>query len=357
MRQTMPTCLLLVLMAVVTSAGCDGSAAKAKAGQNEKEAPPVPVEVRASRRADVLAVYSGTATLEAEADAAILAKVPGEVVAILVEEGDGVHGGQVLARLDGDRLRLEEQQAQATLRKLQQEYERNVELHEKGLVSAGAFESLKYDLDALQAAYARAKLELSYTEIKAPFTGVVTERHIKVGNTLTANEPTFHLTDFDPLHAYLYVPEREFRKLQVGQVAEIRADALPETVFQGKVARISPVIDPDTGTFKVTVEVNDSTNRLKPGMFGRVNIVYDIHRDALLVPRSALLDDELESTVFVVLDGIAVLRTVETGMTQGADVEITKGLGDEMQVIVVGHTGLKDGASVRIVQAENPARP
>ena len=87
-------------------------------------------------------------------------------------------------RLDGDRLRLEREQAKANLRKLKQEYERNVELHEKGLVSAGAFESLKYDLDALRAAYERAELELSYTAIRAPFDAIVTERYIKVASLI-----------------------------------------------------------------------------------------------------------------------------------------------------------------------------
>lgn len=341
-----------LVVAVFVLYGCDRGAANEDHSQDEA-APLIPVEVQTLRRSDVYAMHSGTASLEAEADAEILAKVGGEVVEILVEEGDRVQAGQTLARLDGERLLLEQKQAQANLRKLEQEYERNIELHEKGLVSAGAFESLKYDLDALRAAYERTRLEFGYTAIRAPFDGIVTERHIKVGNTIGINEATFHLTDFDPLHAYLHVPEREYSKLTAGQSAEIRVDARPETSFRANIARISPVVDPATGTFKVTVEIDNGDALLNPGMFARINIVYDTHANALLVPRSALLDDETATSVFVVEDDLAQRIPIELGLAHEGDIEIIAGLDDDARVVVVGQNGLKEGARVEVINAPN----
>ena len=167
----------------------------------------VPVEVQPLKRAEMAAVYSGTAPVEAHEQAVVVAKVGGEVRQIYVEEGDSVQPGQVLARLDGDRLRLTLAQTDANLRKLERDYKRTLELADKGLVPKSTAENTKFDLDALRAGYESARLELNYTEIRAPIKGVISMRNIKVGNTIMPNDPTFTITDLDPLVAYVHVPE------------------------------------------------------------------------------------------------------------------------------------------------------
>ncbi len=341
------------LLAVALLTGCDAlSGAKDKTAA--EEAMPLPVEIAAVRRGDINAVYSGTAALEVEAQAQVKAKVAGEIIELLVEEGDSVTRDQVLARLDGDRLRLEVQRQSASVRQVEQDYQRNLELHEKGLVSAGAFEGMKYELEALRAALRLAQLELSYTQIRAPFDGVVSERHVKRGNTVTVNQNLFTITDLDPLLAYLHAPEKEFNKLRAGQQAAIEVDALPGKLFFGSIARISPVVDPGTGTFKVTVVIGDDSGALKPGMFGRINVIYDRRDDALLVPRSALVDSDTETAVFVVADGVAERRTVRLGYASGAEIEVVEGLQGDERIVVVGQNSLKDGGQVRIIGPEPP---
>ncbi|MEJ2516236.1 MAG: efflux RND transporter periplasmic adaptor subunit [Gammaproteobacteria bacterium] len=343
--------LLALLLGIAGCRGGDGRPGKGDAA-DEEGTPAVPVEVAPVRHGDVYAVYSGTASLETDADAVVVAKVGGEVREIMVEEGDQVEANQILARLDGDRLRLEMERARANLRKLKQEYDRNVELHERGLVSAGAFEDIKYELEALRAAYELAQLEYGYTQIRAPIEGVIADRFIKLGNTISANDPVFHVTDMDPLLAYVYVPEREFRRLTPGQPAELVVDAIPGQTFAARIQRISPVVDPDTGTFKVTMEVPDPDSRLKPGMFGRFNIVWDAREDTLLVPRVAVIDDETEQAVFV-LDGDTVRRAeVTLGYPKGEMIEVIEGLSGDEQVVVIGQAGLKDGARVEVVRRE-----
>ena len=152
--------------------------------EQEDEVAPVPVETSQPVRGDVYAVYSGTAPIEAYAEADVIAKVEGEVREILVEEGDEVNAGDVLARLDGDRLRLELSESRARLDQMRSDFKRNRDLREKGLLSEGEFEKLRYDLEALEASFNLAKLELDYTQIRAPIDGVVSERYIKVGNTI-----------------------------------------------------------------------------------------------------------------------------------------------------------------------------
>jgi membrane fusion protein (multidrug efflux system) len=313
------------------------------------------VEVQPLRRAAMVAVHSGTAPIEAHEEAEVVAKVGGEVRQILVEEGDAVRTGQPLARLDGDRLRLEVAQTEANLRKLERDYKRQLELSEKGLVAKGTAENAKFDLDALRAAYDRARLELSYTEIRAPIDGVVSMRYIKVGNTISPGTPAFRVTNLDPLVAYVHIPEKEFRKLAPQQSAEVVVDALGGERFAGTISRISPTVDPKSGTFRARVEVPDPTRRLKPGMFARVNIVYERRENALQLPRAAILDADGTQSVFVVADGKAEQRPVKTGLANNGWIEVIEGLDGEERVVVVGQAGLKTGTAVKVVDAAVPA--
>jgi membrane fusion protein (multidrug efflux system) len=323
--------------------------------EGEEETIAVPVEVEMPVRGDIVAVYSGTAPIEAFAEADVIAKVAGEIREISVEEGDDVRKGQVLARLDGDRLRLELNQSEANLRKLQRDYERNVELEAKGLVSSGDFDKIKYDLEALQASYNLAKLELDYTQIRAPIDGVISDRFVRLGKTLAVNDPAFRITSLDPLVAYLHVPEREYRHVEQGQPVGIDIDALQGQRVIAEVTRVSPVVDPQTGTFKITIEIADEQRRIKPGMFGRINIVYDQHANVLQIPRSAIVEDAGETAVFVVEDDKAVRKLVETGYSDSGMMEITLGLSDGDRVITVGQIGLKDDALVTIIEEGDDA--
>lgn len=348
-----PQLAAAALLAALLLAGCMQKNEPPEAEDKEETA--IPVEVTSLERGDVAAVYTGTASLETDADALVVAKVGGEVVELLAEEGDRVTEGQVLARLDGDRLRLEMERARANLRKLEQEYNRNVKLFERGLVSSGAFEDLKFELEALRAVYRLAQLEYDYTQIRAPIEGVVAERHIKLGNTITANSPAFRVTALDPLVAYLHIPEREFRRLEKGQAAELRLDAIPGSRFTARVQRVSPVVDPATGTFKVTMEVPDPEGQLKPGMFGRFNIVWDSRSNVLLVPRVAIVDDDVSDSVFVIINGKVERRSVLTGYASGDRVEIVEGLEGDEEIVVVGQAGLRDGSRVEVVR-RSPSR-
>lgn len=341
--------LALVTLVGALAVGCSNGKAKDKEGDEAAKNATVPVEVQLLKRAEMVAVYSGTAPIEAHEEATVVAKVGGEVRQIFVEEGDSVQAGQVLARLDGDRLRLALAQTDANLRKLERDYKRTLELAEKGLVPKSTAENTKYDLDALRAGYDSARLELSYTEIRAPINGVISARKIKVGNTIGPNDPTFTVTDLDPLLAFVHVPEKEFRKLAPGQNAEVVIDALGGTRFIGTISRISPTVDPQTGTFRARVEVPDATRTLKPGMFARVNIVYERRQDALQLPRTAILDADGQQSVFVVASGKAEQRTIRTGLANGGWIEVLDGLEGSEQIVTVGQAGLKTGTLVKIV--------
>lgn len=349
---------LVVLALAVSACAKNVASDKTAEGKDAKATADaaIPVEVAAPVRGEMLAMYSGTAVLEAEADAEVLAKVGGEVRRLYVEEGDRVKAGQVLAQLDDRQLRLQAAQTRAALAKSERDFTRQLELHDKGLVSAGAFEGLKYDLDNQRAADDLARLNLSYSEIRAPFAGIVSTRHIKVGQEIAIGAKLFRVTDPTPLKASVFVPERELARLKPGQSATIAVDALAGRAFPAVVKLVSPTVDAATATFKVTLEVDDPREDLKPGMFSRVGIVFERRAETLTIPRVALIDTDGSANVFVVTDGKAVQRAIKTGLSNAGKIEVTEGLTGGDQVVVVGQNGLKDGNPVRVVSLEQTAQ-
>ena len=309
----------------------------------------VPVEVATAQTGDISAYYSSTATLEADEEAMVVAKVRGIVKELKVEEGDMVKSGDLLAKLEDEQLALEAQRAKATMDRLKNELNRKEELYNKNLISAQEFENAKYEYEGQKSAYELAQLQLRYTQITAPIDGVVSERLIKVGNMINADQEVFKVTDFDPLLAVLKVPEHEMDKLRKGQKALLQVDAASGRTFEGEVLRISPTVDPETGTFEVTVSVKDESRILKPGMFGRIRIVYDTRQNALMVPKNAIMNEDGASSVYVISDKLAYRRTVRTGYANGNNIEVIEGLSPADTVVTIGQSSLQDSAMVEVV--------
>ena len=339
---------LLAMAAVVTASlsACGVGEAKTAKLAEIAAATPLPVEVSVPLTADIFATYQSTTTISSDAEAPVVARVSGEVVEILVEEGDDVEEGQLLARLDGERLRLQMIESKANLEKTRKEYERYVQLHERGLVSASAFEGLKFDMDALNATYELKRLNYNYTKIRAPISGVVSSRNIKLGQHVMAGAAAFKITDTTKLVAYLSIPQTELSKISAGDTARLRVDAMPEVEFSAVIARISPTIDPRNGTFRATASIENQGGELAPGMFGRFNIAYEKHADALLIPAAAVLEEDSETVVYVVNDGSASRRAIEVGIQSDGLVEVLRGLDANDQIVVTGQNGLRDGARV-----------
>ncbi|MGH8107996.1 MAG: efflux RND transporter periplasmic adaptor subunit [Arenimonas sp.] len=356
--------LFAMILGTVVLSGCKGEkeaesddkakseqAEKGKDGKEaEKKADAVPVEVAAVTRRAIAATYSGTANLEAPGESQVVAKTSGVMVQLLAEEGDIVRKGQVLARLDGDKARLQAAGAAATVHKLENNYRRSQQLREQKLVSAESNDQLRYELESARAQLDLAKLELSYTQITAPISGVVAQRMVKPGNLIGLNAPVFRIVDNSHLEAVLSVPERQMATLKIGMPLRMIVDAVPGTVFVGKVDRVSPVVDTGSGTFRVVCAF-DGGNNLRPGMFGRIEIVYDQRDGVLTLPRTALIEDEGESAVYIVRNKKAVRVPVQLGYVDGEVVEVRSGVKENENVITAGKVAVRDGTEVEVLKA------
>jgi membrane fusion protein (multidrug efflux system) len=186
---------------------------------------------------------------------------------------------------------------------------------------------------------------------------VVSARYIKVGNAIQPNSPAFKITQMDVLHAHIYVPERDIHKLAPKQSAAMVLDAWPDKSFKGTILRVNPVIDAATGTVKVTVAMAGGQRELKPGMFGRVEILYDRRDAATLVPKDAVLTEDAAQSVFVVADGKARRQPIRVGYSDSYNYEVLEGLKSGDQVVTTGQANLKDEAKVHVVNAPGAAAP
>lgn len=334
---------------------CKGGPGADKAKDKSDGPEAVPVEVAKVTHRPIAASYAGTATLEPLAESQVVAKTSGVALEVLAEEGQQVKAGQPLVRLDPDRARLSVAQAEAQLRKLENNYKRAQQLVAQQLISAGEVDQMRYDLENARAQHQMAKLELSYTTVVAPISGVVASRNIKPGNFVQINSPIFRIVDSQRLEATLNVPEREIAKLRAGQQVTLAADALPGREFTGTVDRVSPVVDTGTGTFRV-VAAFAGGDELQPGMFSRLGINYDQRADALVVPRTALLEDGGEPAVYVVRDGKAARVALKLGYDDGGWVEVREGLQAGDAVVVAGKAALREGSAVQVLGQDKAAK-
>jgi len=319
--------------------------------QDSPELPPVPVEIATVERGAVSSYLVATATLESEKQADVVAKVSGLVDQLFVEEGHWVRQGDILARLDEKRLKIQVDQALVEMNRLEAYSKRGGDLFKKELISEEEYENLRYQHEAQKAAYELARLDLEYSSIKAPISGVITERLIRIGNQVNVNQKVFAIANFNPLVARVFVPENEMRRLKVNQPVKIIIDADGDELHEGRVTRVSPVVDPASGTVKATVEVTGSSNKtLKPGMCARLKIITDTKPDAIVVPKRALVSDDGKQAVFVVSNDLAPKRPVEVGFNDEGRVEILSGLEEGDQVVTIGQSGLKDSTKVEIIE-------
>ena len=379
-------CLAIVAAAAAMSGCGNGGGAQAKEAE-KSNVNAVPVEVATVAKNAVNASYNGTATLVADHEAQVASKATGVLMKVLVEEGMTVREGQLLAELDDSSATASVAQAEAQMNKAGATFAYAEQSIKKQLISKREYDQANFDMLTQKAALQTARLQLAYTRIVAPVSGVIAERSVKVGNLIQVNQNLFRIVGMDPLQAVLNVPERQLGILKAGQAVQLEADALPGKKFTGDILRIAPTVDAASGTFRVTCQFRDKTATLKPGMFGRIDIVYDHRDEAVTIPRSALIEEDGETAVFVVdaapvkvpaadsnkakdadkaktaakdsKDTKAIVastpgfvahrKLVQIGYSDGDKVEIRSGVDIGARVITVGRNAVRDGTAVQVL--------
>lgn len=345
-----------LLCSSIVLTGCGQAEANKNDAKQSEQAKviPIPVEVKNLELGSISSNYSTTAVLEAKEEAFVVARASGIIDQILVEEGDYVEKGQVLAKLDPERYELNLLRAAADLQGVEKELAKINKVYSKKLVSDDTYDKLNAQYESAKATLALAKLDLKEATIVAPISGFIAERNAKVGNLTESfqRERMFHIVQQKQLYGIVHLPEKELAKVHKDQKATLSLAAIGNQKVNAFVERISPVIDAKTGTFKVTLRVPNEDNVLKAGMFSQVSLNYDTRLNATLLPRKALLAIDDKTNVFVVNDeGIASKIAITVGYQEGNFVEVINGLSGNEKVVVTGHQNLKDKAVVEIVNS------
>ncbi|MFZ2491787.1 MAG: efflux RND transporter periplasmic adaptor subunit [Thermoanaerobaculia bacterium] len=328
--------------------GKSSAAAAAKKEAEGKEKAPVPVSVAAVTTGPISSYVSSTANLVAENEVKIVSEADGRVERLLVEEGDHIQQGQPLALLNRGDAQILREKARVRASNARVAFVRASDMNEKSLVSQDAFDKVSMEKQVADQELAEAEYRLGKTTIRAPFSGTVTERMINVGQHVRPSDVLFTLTDFDPLVARIFLPERDVLTLQNGREVRLTLRASSEVAFRGRIRQISPVVDTSTGTVKVTVEAVNPPAAVRPGAFVTVEIVRETRPSAMRVPREAVVRELREAHVFVADGKVARRRDVTLGIEEGNVVEVVSGVKVGDKVIVAGQGALKDGSAVKV---------
>ncbi len=319
----------------------------------------IPVRVTSVIRRDIADYLETNGSLEAENEVDIVARTTGPIVELNVEEGDFVREGQVLARIDAAEIEAQLGIARVNLAEAELSWNRAQSSYREEVISQEAYDLARSTFESAAAQIVGTEILLDYTVIRAPFDGLIIERVIKNAEHVATNARLFRISDFDPLLCPIQLPEKDLPRLKLDQPAHLTVEAYSGVRFPARVLRISPVVDAATGTVKVTLEVQ-AQGRLRPGMFASVFVETDVHENALVVPKQALVLESTSDTVYVAMDDgqggtVARRRELELGYEESDSLEVLSGLGEGEDVVIIGQDNLSDQTPVTIDEREGPA--
>jgi HlyD family secretion protein len=356
-------------------AGGQGGFAGGRRGGGQAR-PPMTVQLAKVTRQSIADEISVVGNLIGEQTVAVAPRAAGRLQEIYVRLGDRVTRGQRIARIEDFELREQIKQAeaaqevsQATIRQREADLQlaktnvdRSRSLYERQLLpkqtlddNEARYQSAQAQLDLAraQANQSKARLDelqinLGNTIIVSPVNGFIARRAVDVGASVGQNAPVVDVVDISRVRLVANVVEKDLEQLEAGDITKVQVDAYPGETFTGRIARVSPVLDPATRTAPIEIEIPNPDFRLKPGMYARVGITTDTNKEALVVPSDALADLGGRRGVFQVLNDTAVFRTVQVGTEQQQFVEIVGGLTEGEEVITTGARALRDGDRILI---------
>lgn len=369
------------------SSGGPGAGAFARA--------PLTVELARVGRGDIAEHVLVVGNLIGAATVDVVPKVNGRLRTVNVRLGDRVSQGQVLAQIEDNEIREQVKQAeasfevgrasirerQADLKFAETNLERSRNLYGRQLLpkqtlddSEARYQSALAQLDLVRAQFAQASARLDElritrgnTTIVSPVNGFVGRRQLDPGAYASSNSPVVSVVDISFVRLVVNLVEKDLNRVRVGTPAAVEVDALPGETFQGRIARIAPVLDPATRTAELEIEVPNRDFRLKPGMYSRVRLTTSTRPNALVVPRNAVVDIEGTRGVFVPRQPAArpagsgapgagaagggqrapvqqaQFVAVKTGVQDGERVEILDGVNEGDTIVTTGAAALRDG--------------
>ena len=313
--------------------------------QYDKEKP-ILVSVDTIRLQNIVDAGNYTGTFEPNKETKISADIQGKINAVLVDIGSYVSKGQTLIQLDNSLLKLQLQTVEVQIEGLEDDVKRYTILTEADAVQGVQLEKARLGLKSAKVQRATLLEQISKTSIKAPFNGVVTAKLNEEGGFAAPGVPLLQITDISTLRFTVNVPENDLVKFQNYQTYKINADVYPDISLSGKVSMIGSKANMGN-SFPIQFQVANTKNlSIKSGMFGKVNLSESEQEQGILIPTSAIMEENGIAKVYVIKNGKAVLKTITTSKTIGNKTLVSSGLKEDDIIVTNGFINLFDNANI-----------
>ena len=313
--------------------------------QYDKEKP-ISVSGDTIRLQNIVDAGNYTGTFEPTKETKISADIQGKINAVLVDVGSYVSKGQTLIQLDNSLLKLQLQTVEVQIEGLEDDVKRYTILTEADAVQGVQLEKARLGLKSAKVQRATLLEQIGKTSVKAPFNGVVTAKLNEEGGFAAPGVPLLQITDISTLRFTVNVPENDLVKFQNNQTYKINADVYPDISLSGKVSMIGSKANMGN-SFPIQFQVANTKNlSIKSGMFGKVNLSESEQEQGILIPTSAIMEENGIAKVYVIKNGKAVLKTITTSKTIGNKTLVSSGLKEDDIIVTNGFINLFDNANI-----------
>jgi len=341
------TVLLLLMMA----AACGCSRGKAEDTEEPEEARQqrlTNVEVQTVHPTELEEYLNLTGHTEAAHDIIISSEQGGTVQELLVDRGDMVAEGRILARVSADIYQAQLAEAQANLRLRQAGLKKAKTLYERGSITSMQRLQAQVEYDAAAAQVELAKSRLVRAVITAPHSGVIDDRFVEEGEMVPPGGRLLRLVDRSRIKVVSEFSELDVTTFRPGIGAEVYFDALPGQVFQAELAFVAASAHQASRTFPCEFHLSNVDRTIRAGMIARIRVLKELHKQVLVLPQTTMLETEKGRSLFVLEGETAVKKSVALGASNNGMVIVENGLEPEQTVIIKGHRDLVDGQQVRV---------
>lgn len=312
-----------------------------------------PVNIKVMEHEKFVHKIEVNGSVEAEKQANISPEVNGQIKEIYVKEGQRVSKGRLLMELNTEVTRKSIQEIETSLELARTTYEKQKKLWEQNIGSEIQFLQAKNKVESLENSLETMKAQMEMAKVKAPFSGIVDEIFMKVGDLAIPGSPVMNIVNLQQLNINADVSEAYLSKIQTGDTVQLSFPAYPEIEMNAPIFRTGNIIKPDNRTFKVQVNISNIKEKLKPNIISVLKINDYTNTNAFVVPSIIIKRDMKGNFLFVATEGkdgtlMAKKRYVNTGKSFKDKTEIISGLSKNDRVIVDGYNMVSTGSNVKI---------
>ncbi len=280
----------------------------------------------------------------------LMAKLNGTVTEVLVNEGDRVKKGDILALIEDDDYRIAVDRAEAAYNLAKADYQRDKSIYDKGVIPTAALDANRTNLQKAKADYENAKLQLSRTRVTAPMDGIIRSMDAKVGLQLSVGDPIAEILDTDHMKGVIGIPESDVTAVGRLDTVSLTIQALGGKAITGRKYFLSPSPENSARLYNLELEIDNSDGQVLDGMFVRADVVKEQVNGALAVPFYSVISRNDEQYVFVDQQGVARKKKVELGIMEKWMVQVTAGLTPGDRVLVEGHRDVEDNQKINVIK-------